>query len=253
MCVCACVCVCVCVDLRWVQVNSSEEAYRVMKIGKKNQSFSSTRLNQLSSRRSDNISASTNTQTSYCNPLDLLVHLAVTFLRSTHTFRFIFLYCWARSSTDEAKVLLWWFRLNPAGRTDYVFMKPQNTAQIYNRDAQQLFNLLSSLLWGKQQKQSSHYKIIHQDQVFHVFEWLKQEQLNLFEVFDEPLCVSWVWLKWMIRLRSVWDRWVSAASVLMSEQRSQVFHACLCSHSIFSIRILRVDDVGVPRVLGISE
>ncbi|XP_055360201.1 kinesin-like protein KIF20A isoform X2 [Betta splendens] len=43
--------VCGCVsDLRWVQVNSSEEAYRVMKIGKKNQSFSSTRLNQLSSR-----------------------------------------------------------------------------------------------------------------------------------------------------------------------------------------------------------
>ncbi|XP_069543838.1 kinesin-like protein KIF20B [Brachyistius frenatus] len=37
-------------DLRWVQVNSSEEAYRVMKIGKKNQSFSSTRLNHLSSR-----------------------------------------------------------------------------------------------------------------------------------------------------------------------------------------------------------
>ncbi|XP_070708234.1 kinesin-like protein KIF20A isoform X2 [Pempheris klunzingeri] len=37
-------------DLRWVQVSSSEEAYRVMKIGRKNQSFSSTRLNQLSSR-----------------------------------------------------------------------------------------------------------------------------------------------------------------------------------------------------------
>ncbi|XP_060951485.1 kinesin-like protein KIF20B [Limanda limanda] len=37
-------------DLRWVQVNSSEEAYRVMKIGKKNQSFSSTKLNQASSR-----------------------------------------------------------------------------------------------------------------------------------------------------------------------------------------------------------
>ncbi|KAG7218013.1 hypothetical protein INR49_020708 [Caranx melampygus] len=36
--------------LRWVQVNSSDEAYRVMKIGKKNQSFSSTKLNQLSSR-----------------------------------------------------------------------------------------------------------------------------------------------------------------------------------------------------------
>ncbi|XP_041803723.1 kinesin-like protein KIF20B [Chelmon rostratus] len=37
-------------DLRWVQVNSAEEAYMVMKLGKKNQSFSSTRLNQLSSR-----------------------------------------------------------------------------------------------------------------------------------------------------------------------------------------------------------
>ncbi|XP_055085641.1 kinesin-like protein KIF20B isoform X2 [Periophthalmus magnuspinnatus] len=37
-------------DLRWVQVSSSEEAYRIMKIGKKNQSISATRLNQLSSR-----------------------------------------------------------------------------------------------------------------------------------------------------------------------------------------------------------
>ncbi|RVE59266.1 hypothetical protein OJAV_G00186890 [Oryzias javanicus] len=37
-------------DLRWIQVNSSDEAYRIMKIGKKNQSFSSTRLNYLSSR-----------------------------------------------------------------------------------------------------------------------------------------------------------------------------------------------------------
>ncbi|KAM9365003.1 kinesin-like protein KIF20B [Pholidichthys leucotaenia] len=37
-------------DLRWVQVNTTEEAYKVMKLGKKNQSFSSTRLNQLSSR-----------------------------------------------------------------------------------------------------------------------------------------------------------------------------------------------------------
>uniref|UniRef100_A0A3B5B9W5 Kinesin family member 20B n=1 Tax=Stegastes partitus TaxID=144197 RepID=A0A3B5B9W5_9TELE len=37
-------------DLRWVQVSSAEEAYRVMKLGKKNQSFSSTRLNHLSSR-----------------------------------------------------------------------------------------------------------------------------------------------------------------------------------------------------------
>lgn len=39
------------IDLRWVQVNSADEAYKVMKLGKKNQSFSSTRLNQLSSRR----------------------------------------------------------------------------------------------------------------------------------------------------------------------------------------------------------
>lgn len=38
-------------DLRWVQVNTAEEANKVMKLGKKNQSFSSTRLNQLSSRR----------------------------------------------------------------------------------------------------------------------------------------------------------------------------------------------------------
>ncbi|KAK5880682.1 hypothetical protein CesoFtcFv8_021565 [Champsocephalus esox] len=37
-------------DLRWVQASSSEEACRVMKIGRKNQSFSSTRLNSLSSR-----------------------------------------------------------------------------------------------------------------------------------------------------------------------------------------------------------
>ncbi|XP_016892657.1 kinesin-like protein KIF20B isoform X3 [Cynoglossus semilaevis] len=37
-------------DLRWVQVNNAEEAFRVMKLGKKNQSFSSTRLNQVSSR-----------------------------------------------------------------------------------------------------------------------------------------------------------------------------------------------------------
>ncbi|XP_068575575.1 kinesin-like protein KIF20B [Cebidichthys violaceus] len=37
-------------DLRWIQVNSAEEAYKVMKLGKKNQSFSATRLNLLSSR-----------------------------------------------------------------------------------------------------------------------------------------------------------------------------------------------------------
>ncbi|KAL0983730.1 hypothetical protein UPYG_G00131980 [Umbra pygmaea] len=37
-------------DLKWVQVNHAEEAYRVMKLGKKNQSFASTKLNLLSSR-----------------------------------------------------------------------------------------------------------------------------------------------------------------------------------------------------------
>ncbi|XP_059893383.1 kinesin-like protein KIF20A isoform X2 [Gadus macrocephalus] len=37
-------------DLRWVQVQSAEEAYRIMKIGKKNQSLFATKLNQLSSR-----------------------------------------------------------------------------------------------------------------------------------------------------------------------------------------------------------
>uniref|UniRef100_A0AAY4C238 Kinesin motor domain-containing protein n=1 Tax=Denticeps clupeoides TaxID=299321 RepID=A0AAY4C238_9TELE len=37
-------------DLKWIQVNSADEAYKVMKLGKKNQSFSSTRLNHLSSR-----------------------------------------------------------------------------------------------------------------------------------------------------------------------------------------------------------
>ncbi|XP_041746481.2 kinesin-like protein KIF20B isoform X1 [Coregonus clupeaformis] len=37
-------------DLKWVQVNNEEEAYKVMKLGKKNQSFASTKLNLLSSR-----------------------------------------------------------------------------------------------------------------------------------------------------------------------------------------------------------
>ncbi|XP_038147676.1 kinesin-like protein KIF20B isoform X6 [Cyprinodon tularosa] len=37
-------------DLRWVQVSSAEEAYMVVQLGRRNQSFSSTRLNQLSSR-----------------------------------------------------------------------------------------------------------------------------------------------------------------------------------------------------------
>uniref|UniRef100_A0A8C9RS43 Kinesin family member 20Bb n=1 Tax=Scleropages formosus TaxID=113540 RepID=A0A8C9RS43_SCLFO len=37
-------------DLKWVQVNDAEEAYKVLKLGKRNQSFSSTKLNSLSSR-----------------------------------------------------------------------------------------------------------------------------------------------------------------------------------------------------------
>uniref|UniRef100_A0A8C1PBK2 Kinesin family member 20Bb n=1 Tax=Cyprinus carpio TaxID=7962 RepID=A0A8C1PBK2_CYPCA len=37
-------------DLKWVQVNSAEEALKVVKIGRKNQSFSSTKLNIVSSR-----------------------------------------------------------------------------------------------------------------------------------------------------------------------------------------------------------
>ncbi|XP_053495871.1 kinesin-like protein KIF20B isoform X3 [Ictalurus furcatus] len=37
-------------DLTWVQVNSADEAYKVLKIGRKNQSFSSTKLNSASSR-----------------------------------------------------------------------------------------------------------------------------------------------------------------------------------------------------------
>lgn len=38
-------------DLRWVQVSSADEALKVMKLGKRNQSISSTKLNLLSSRR----------------------------------------------------------------------------------------------------------------------------------------------------------------------------------------------------------
>ncbi|XP_056624550.1 kinesin-like protein KIF20B isoform X2 [Triplophysa dalaica] len=37
-------------DLKWVQVNSADEAFKVMKLGKRNQSISSTKLNLLSSR-----------------------------------------------------------------------------------------------------------------------------------------------------------------------------------------------------------
>ncbi|XP_052001828.1 kinesin-like protein KIF20B [Xyrauchen texanus] len=37
-------------DLKWVQVSSADEAFKVMKVGKRNQSISSTKLNLLSSR-----------------------------------------------------------------------------------------------------------------------------------------------------------------------------------------------------------
>ncbi|XP_065111308.1 kinesin-like protein KIF20B isoform X2 [Paramisgurnus dabryanus] len=37
-------------DLKWVQVSSADEAFKVMKLGKRNQSISSTKLNLLSSR-----------------------------------------------------------------------------------------------------------------------------------------------------------------------------------------------------------
>ncbi|XP_061088732.1 kinesin-like protein KIF20B [Conger conger] len=37
-------------DLKWVQVNDVHEAYKVVKVGKRNQSFSCTKLNNLSSR-----------------------------------------------------------------------------------------------------------------------------------------------------------------------------------------------------------
>ncbi|XP_066549061.1 kinesin-like protein KIF20B isoform X3 [Amia ocellicauda] len=37
-------------DLKWVQVNDADEAYKVLKLGKKHQSFSCTKLNHLSSR-----------------------------------------------------------------------------------------------------------------------------------------------------------------------------------------------------------
>uniref|UniRef100_A0A4W4G448 Kinesin motor domain-containing protein n=1 Tax=Electrophorus electricus TaxID=8005 RepID=A0A4W4G448_ELEEL len=37
-------------DQTWIQVNSADEAYRILKIGRKNQSFSSTKINSVSSR-----------------------------------------------------------------------------------------------------------------------------------------------------------------------------------------------------------
>nr|XP_061807857.1 kinesin-like protein KIF20A [Nerophis lumbriciformis] len=39
-----------CVDVKWIQVSGSEEAFKIVKIGRKNQSLASTRLNRQSSR-----------------------------------------------------------------------------------------------------------------------------------------------------------------------------------------------------------
>lgn len=38
-------------DLNWIHVQDAEEALRLLKVGRKNQSFASTHLNQNSSRR----------------------------------------------------------------------------------------------------------------------------------------------------------------------------------------------------------
>lgn len=40
-------------DLTWIQVRSAEEAWRIVRAGRRNQSFASTHLNQNSSRRWD--------------------------------------------------------------------------------------------------------------------------------------------------------------------------------------------------------
>lgn len=37
--------------LTWIQVRSAEEAWRILRAGRRNQSFASTHLNQNSSRR----------------------------------------------------------------------------------------------------------------------------------------------------------------------------------------------------------
>lgn len=38
-------------DLNWINVQDAEEAWKLLKVGRKNQSFASTHLNQNSSRR----------------------------------------------------------------------------------------------------------------------------------------------------------------------------------------------------------
>lgn len=38
-------------DLNWIHVQNAEEAWKLLKVGRKNQSFASTHLNQNSSRR----------------------------------------------------------------------------------------------------------------------------------------------------------------------------------------------------------
>lgn len=38
-------------DLNWIHVQDAEEAWKLLKVGRKNQSFASTHLNQNSSRR----------------------------------------------------------------------------------------------------------------------------------------------------------------------------------------------------------
>jgi kinesin family protein 20 len=39
-------------DLNWIHVRDVEEAWKLLKVGRKNQSFASTHMNQQSSRRS---------------------------------------------------------------------------------------------------------------------------------------------------------------------------------------------------------
>ena len=40
-------------DLNWINVRDADEAWKLLKLGRKNQSFASTHMNQNSSRRSE--------------------------------------------------------------------------------------------------------------------------------------------------------------------------------------------------------
>lgn len=40
-------------DLNWINVQDADEAWKLLKLGRKNQSFASTHMNQNSSRRSE--------------------------------------------------------------------------------------------------------------------------------------------------------------------------------------------------------